>query len=412
MYQQTVRNELSFEGQPLTRGRHRIHPYPAMLHPLLVDFLLEEYATEGDVVFDPFCGSGVTLLQSSVRSHKSFGFDINPIALLIARSKTKRYALKKLRAEFGALGGKLKRIQKTDVPNIKNIDYWYAEDVARDLGKIRYALKTMKEDLEYIDFFTTVFAFVCRHQSLTKNGEFKRYRIKADKINAADNEVFEKFVRHTEDMIEEFSNSDIPRKTSKPILANSEIKIGEDIRYNLVITSPPYGDSMTTVAYGQYSSFGEEWIGDLNTFGRAEYNVDREGLGKAGQLNEEIYQCKPLVETLGKIEKKDRKRAREVLHFFNGYYNAIKNTVANLERKGRMCFVVGNRTVKGYQIPMDQITASFFDSLGLSFENIFVRDIHSKVMPLKNSPSNKAGVKGKTMANEYIVIFRKDKLCV
>lgn len=79
----------------------------------------------------------------------------------------------------------------------------------------------------------------------------------------------------------------------------------------------------------------------------------------------------------------------------------------NLNENGRVCFVVGNRTVGGVQIPMDQITADFFTMLGLNFENIFVRDILNKVMPLKNSPTNKSGVTKKTMLNEYIVIFGK-----
>ena len=40
------------------------------------------------LIFDPFCGSGVTLLESAVRGHDSIGFDINPLALLIAKTKT------------------------------------------------------------------------------------------------------------------------------------------------------------------------------------------------------------------------------------------------------------------------------------------------------------------------------------
>ena len=34
--------------------------------------------------------------------------------------------------------------------------------------------------------------------------------------------------------------------------------------YRLVITSPPYGDSQTTVAYGQFSRLSSEWIGFPN----------------------------------------------------------------------------------------------------------------------------------------------------
>ena len=84
----SVQDDLTFAGERLTRGRHRIHPYPAMLHPLLVDYLLEKYAKNNDLVLDPFCGSGVTLLQSSFKGYESIGFDINPLALQIARTKT------------------------------------------------------------------------------------------------------------------------------------------------------------------------------------------------------------------------------------------------------------------------------------------------------------------------------------
>ena len=97
-----------------------------------------------------------------------------------------------------------------------------------------------------------------------------------------------------------------------------------------------------------------------------------------------------------------------MLHFFNGYHNAVRNMVENLNEKGRVCFVVGNRTVKSFQIPTDQITASFFNSMGLNFERIFVRTSCNKVMPSKNSPANKTGVKSKAMANEYAVVFSKE----
>lgn len=115
-----------------------------------------------------------------------------------------------------------------------------------------------------------------------------------------------------------------------------------------------------------------------------------------------------LTNTIEQIDSVDSRRAKEVLYFFNGYYNAVRNIVENLNEKGRVCFVVGNRTVKSIQIPTDQITSSFLDSFGLNFERILVREILNKVMPSRNSPSNKAGVKSKTMSNEYVVVFRKN----
>ena len=414
VYTRTEQKELSFYGEQLLRGRHRVHPYPAMLHPLLVDFLIDTYAKKEDVVFDPFCGSGVTLLQSGINGHESIGFDINPLALLIARAKIQTYREEKLLREFEDLKKTVYQNasplfnddDKIDVPKIKNRDYWYSKSVIDDLGRIRFVLKN--NPYEYKDFFMANFAFICRDQSLTRKGEFKRYRLNKEKIAKAKNEVFTRFFSHTQEMIEVFLNTDIPRKKSRPILANSENKIPAKIKYDLVITSPPYGDSRTTVAYGQYSSFGSEWINNLNGhFGNSGYSIDRECLGKESQLSDDLNDYNILTEVVNKIKSVGPKRANEVMYFFNGYYKSIRNIIENLNKKGRVCFVVGNRTVKGFQIPMDQITASFLDNMGLTFEDIFIRDILNKVMPSKNSPSNKTGMKSRTMSHEYIVIFSK-----
>lgn len=334
MYKRTTQKELSFSGEKLTRGRHKVHPYPAMLHPLLVDFLIKKYAKKDDVVFDPFCGSGVTLVQSSVNGHSSVGFDINPLALMIAKTKTGKYDEKKLKEEYEDFKMAILKTKKSDVPEIKNIEYWYSKNVIDDLGKVRAVLKSKK--YKYQDFFTTCFAYVCRKQSLTRNGEFKRYRVKEEKIKDFQNKVFEVLFQHIENMIGIFSVSDLPKLESKPMLANSEVKIAPKIAYDLVITSPPYGDSRTTVAYGEYSSFGSEWTDDLNTFGGNQYKVDKESVGKIGVINKELNEHKVLTNTLKKIGSVDEKRANEVLHFFNGYYNVVRNVVQNLNKKGRV----------------------------------------------------------------------------
>lgn len=410
LYPRSEHKEYSFRAQRLLRGRHKIHPYPAMLHPLLVDSLIDQYASPKDVIFDPFCGSGVTLLQSQIKGFESVGFDINPMALLIARVKTGSYQKAQLLKEsedlkeFLSSHGLLDR-EVMDIPQITNKDYWYCQSVLHDLGKIRWALK--HRFYEYRDFFLTVFAFVCRDQSLTKNSEFKRYRMKEEKIVRSTNNVFPRFFSHLEDMVDVFLDTKPFQAQSQVRLAYSDHRIPPSITYDLVITSPPYGDSRTTVAYGQYTSFGNEWTSCLNPYYDQSYKMNKEGLGQKSKISEELREYALLMEIVEKIKEVDVKRADEVLYFFNGYYKALRNICQNLNEKGRVCFVVGNRTVAGFQIPMDQITASFLNSMDLDFQEIFVRTIHNKVMPSKNSPSNQPGVKSKTMSHEYGVVFTK-----
>lgn len=397
--------KLSFEWERLMRDRHKFHSYPAMLHPLLVDYLIDRYADEGDVIFDPFCGSGVTLFQASVSGHKSYGFDINPLALLIAQTKTTDFNPTLLEEEYWLLRKYIETTNKSDIPDIKNIDYWYTAPVQKDLGKIRYSLKNT--GLEYKNLFILLFAHICRDQSLTRNSEFKRYRVASEKIDTLENRVFEKFFQKIEEAIHLVKTTPKPTAKASPILGNSETDIPPDITYDIVITSPPYWDSRTTVAYGEYSSFWIEWTQDLNPYGIVSYKVDKEAIGKKRDINTEILNCDILSEIVGSISLIDKNRWDDVLHFFNWYFNVIRNVIKNLNEKGTACFVVGNRTVKWLQIPMDQITACFLEIFGLKIEGIYVRDIHSKIMPSKNSPSNKAGETKSTMLHEYIVVAKK-----
>lgn len=395
---------LSFVGMPLLQGRHRLHSYPAMLHPLLVDSLLDKYGREGDVVLDPFCGSGVTLFQASAKGYRSYGLDINPVALLIARAKTERYS-ENLVDEIRELDASAVIRDPIDIPDLQNGRYWYTEDVIRDLGRLRYLLK--ERDYEYSNLLKAAFAFICRDQSLTRNGEFKRYRMAPDRISRFTNKVFSRYFSHLNEMASVFVSGGQPRAESRPMLANSEDGIPVEGEYDLVITSPPYGDSGTTVAYGQYTSFGMQWLDGLIASSRNGYSLDREGLGRTSELCGDLNCYPRLTETVSQIGDRDGKRANEVLMFFNGYYKSIRNVVSGLRRGGRVCYVVGNRTVKGIQIPMDQITASFLEGMSLTFRDISVRQISNKIMPSRNSPSNRAGDTESTMTREYIVVFEK-----
>ncbi|MDD2839824.1 MAG: DNA methyltransferase [Rickettsiales bacterium] len=406
-------DNLSFQGQKLRTNRNAIHPYPAMLHPLLVDFLIDEYAKKQDVIFDPFSGSGVTLLQASLKGYKAIGIDINSLALLISKVKTTKYDIKLLLKDLNQFEVDLNNNISVDIPTIKNIDYWYDKSVLNELGKIRYILKN--NDYFYKDLFLICFAFMCRDQSFTRKGEFKRYRLEIKKINELiklnkiNNDIANKVLNCIKKSIDIIQNTLNPTGHVEHHLNNSEKPFNNNLKYDLVISSPPYGDSRTTVSYGEYSSFGLEWINDLNSFGKINYKIDNESIGKKDIINDKIYNSLILVDTINKIKEIDNKRANDVLYFFNGYYNVLKNIVDNLNIGGTICFIVGNRKVKGIEIKLDQITAEFFEYFGLKFENIFVRNILNKVMPSRNSPTNKKGAIASTMTKEYIIIFRKVK---
>lgn len=66
---------------------HGFHSYPARMHPAVARGVLEAYATAGDRVLDPFCGSGTVLVEGLVAGMRSRGVDLNPIAIRLAGVK-------------------------------------------------------------------------------------------------------------------------------------------------------------------------------------------------------------------------------------------------------------------------------------------------------------------------------------
>src|SRR5688500_13249781 len=65
-------------------GRHTVHPFPARMAPGIVLDILED--TEGPLrVLDPMMGSGTVIATARSRGHRSYGFDLDPLAVLISK---------------------------------------------------------------------------------------------------------------------------------------------------------------------------------------------------------------------------------------------------------------------------------------------------------------------------------------
>jgi len=182
----------------------------------------------------------------------------------------------------------------------------------------------------------------------------------------------------------------------------------KDNSIDCIITSPPYGDSRTTVAYGQFSRLSAQWIDIFEDPNKAS-GVDNELLGgKATKTLDHSLNSSYLKDSLYKIAKIDEKRAKDVLSFYIGLNDCLKQAYKILKSKKYFCLVVGNRLVKQVRIPTDFIIAELGEKIGFTCEDVFVRNIPGKRMPIKNSPTNIVGALEETMNKESIVILRKD----
>jgi SOS regulatory protein LexA len=403
-----------FKGAHTKSYTHGIHTYPAMFIPQVARRLLENYSQKGDTICDIFCGSGTALVESRLLGRNSIGIDLNPLAIFLAKVKTNPINTSKITKTYFDLISRIHSLRDKDIkkPDFLNIDFWFKDSVIKKLAKIKKAILEINND-DLKKFFLVSFSETVRFSSNSKNGEFKLVRIKKEELENYDPDVLGFFKKRTEANINGMADfhKDVDRKTKVKIIYGDSSK-NQGIKENsidCIITSPPYGDSRTTVAYGQFSRLSAQWLDIFENPDKAS-TIDNELLGGRPStglihsLNSEY-----LNYALEKIRKKDEKRAKDVLSFYLGLNDCLKQACKILKPQKYFCLVIGNRLVKQVRIPTDFIIAELAEKIGFSCEDIFVRNIPGKRMPIKNSPTNIVGALEETMTKESIVILRKVK---
>lgn len=410
-YNRVFDDRWSFWNADTKEYTHGYHSYPAMMIPQVCRALINEFRPKGrfSLLFDPYMGSGTTLVEGAVAGVDAIGTDLNPLARLMSKVKTTHYNLNEIKDQIQNICFNFSFYSEDQVVNrnfdrISNYSFWYSEDVLLKLSFLSQEIDKLNENK---DFFDLVLAETVRESSFTRNGEFKRFRMKEESIKKFKPDVFKIFAQKADRNakgLESFNK--LKGNTSATICDfNTTFGIPHDIikdgDVDMVVTSPPYGDSRTTVAYGQFSRWANEWFGFANAC-----NLDSLLMG-GKKTGSEIFQTESLRETLDTIKSLDGKRYLEVVSFLNDYWMSIQNVARCVRTGGTVCYVVGNRTVKGIQIDLDYYTAEMFEKCGFRHITTIVRCIPNKRMPSKTSPTNKPGDKVSTMTNEYIVILMK-----
>lgn len=391
---------------------HCFHTYPAMMIPQIARKLLEEYGVEDGWLLDPYCGTGTSLVEASLFGMHSVGCDINPLVRLIAIVKSTPICLSTLDKTLNRLNNDLFQIEFQEgkvpdapIPDILNLEYWFSEEVIKSLAYLRAWISKI-EDEGVRNFILVAFSETVREVSYTRNGEFKLYRMPAEKLKDFNPDVFgllsKKLSRNRQGLATFLEKRrDVETSVSEANTVQGEFPMPRPLGgYDIVITSPPYGDSHTTVAYGQFSRLAAEWMNLPNA-----RKIDKLAMG--GQRSKETLMDSPVTEAVAKIKVVDEKRAREVSAFYIDLERSINSVAQVLSPNATICYVVGNRRVKEVMLPTDAFIVSAFHQHGFIHKTTIVRNIPNKRMPKKNSPSNIAGETSTTMHEENIVICQR-----
>lgn len=394
---------------------HCFHPYPAMMIPQVARRIIENYGSKSKILFDPYCGTGTSLVEANLKGINAIGTDINPLARLIASTKTTKTDIQVLDLflydfmnYFFSINFQIDKIKSVVIPQIKNIDFWFSRSIQKKLGILLGYIENIN-DVSIKNFFKVAFSETVRETSFVKQGEFKLVRRK-NFNEVAEPDVFGimimKLSRNKQGLIE-FEKTCKNGSQTAVYGFNTVNSIPNEIIPNnsvdMVVTSPPYGDSRTTVAYGQYSRLSNEWLGY-----KIANQIDNILMGGERRKHLHTFKSDVLNDAISTIQKQDKERVRDVISFYEDYEKSINHVSTTLKRGAFACYVVGNRTVKGVNIPTDEITAQLFEENNFTHAETIVRNIPNKRMPSKNSPSNIVGETASTMKNEYIVVCQKN----
>ncbi len=402
-------DDWTFKDAKTRQLTHCFHDYPARMIPQVAGKLLDLYAPKSGRLFDPYCGSGTSLVEGMRRGLEVVGTDLNPLARLICEAKTTPVALTDIDAATVALEDFIRHAQPQTIAHIDGItrlDFWFKPAVIAKLAKLREFINALTDE-SVRRFFAVAFSETVRECSNTRNEEFKLYRYEAARLERFAPDVYAvmraKLTRNRAGLrgFLEALPSPVPRRQ---VYAFNTVDIIPDeiSEVDVVVTSPPYGDSQTTVAYGQYSRLSAAWLG-LHEAAR----IDQKLMGSNKLKDLPAFPCPALNDALQQISATNAKRALEVAAFYVELEKSITNLAPIIKRGGYACYVVGNRKVKGVILPTDEAVRDFFAAHGYDYVTTHHRAIPNKRMPEKNSPTNVSGQLEQTMTREYVVVMRR-----
>ncbi len=335
---------------------HHLYRYPGQFVPQIPRFLIEKFSKKYDVVLDPFCGSGTTLVEANLLHRNSYGIDINPIARLVTKVKTKKISMS---------NDELIRITNIN-PDFDNFD-----EITEECKKFEYGylfnrenlmqlLKIRKEIYENYTGDIRNFLLVCL-LSIVKScanidaSKVRRVREKKDTINVF--EIFKKTVcvnlkkltSLNTDVFAEVLNCDY--LTSFGDFRNepeNAKKISLDTHtIDLVVTSPPYLNALNYIKIHQIEmTLLNEKVDEKNYIG-VDKEIDGTGSSDASKklMAIEIY-FKDMENAISEISRvlksngvcgmiidKDRKIKNVRFKFANELIERAKNYNMELEDK-------------------------------------------------------------------------------
>lgn len=142
--------ELSWSEEALpqverTKHVHSLHPYLGKFIPQLVEVFLHRYFSEESVIYDPFMGSGTTLVEANAFGADAIGCDISAFNCLLSKVKTTHYSLGELELSLRGALEETRRVGRGKFKKSAWLVDWFAPQALDELLAYRAAVGKLPE---------------------------------------------------------------------------------------------------------------------------------------------------------------------------------------------------------------------------------------------------------------------------
>jgi len=335
----------SFTKRERAHAIEAIHPYPAKFIGEIPRALMRSLpCPKGTLVFDPFAGSGTTLLEAQRMGLPSVGVDINPIACLIARVKTgaRPHNLTDMAYALSASASQSRATKTWDIPNV---DHWFKTDIQSAIVALLNELSAIADQGTHDALRLALSSILVR---VSNQDSDTRYAAVEKDIARAD--VFTGFISATEKLDKALASRDWDIGTAKVIEANTLTVSPEQLggKVGLVITSPPYPNAYEYWLYHKYRMW---WLG-FDPLAVKEQEIGaRAHFFKRNHHTEE--------------------------HFWDQMRDTLKLISNVLVEGGYACFVIGRSKIHGKIIDNADIIQAVAEEVGFNTDARIERTISS-----------------------------------